>query len=206
MARGWNRLRCIEHTEAAALGAHAKEGAEASLASDVMMQRDALRGEQDAQASLTARTSAKQESALEGEVREDDDHDLRWRAEAVDAPVMEQARTDQVANAPAQVNGSSGMTAEQARVHEIAQRLVKAVHVGQDQRARKVVMMDIEVPGYGNLRARLTRQGDGIEVRLRAEDPALSRLLRSQRGTLADQARANGVTLRQIDVVDSGDL
>lgn len=85
-------------------------------------------------------------------------------------------------------------------VEQIVDRMVEAVHVGQDERARRVVLIDVVVPGMGRLRARLKRTRQGVEVRLRAEAPELTRLLRGQRAEIMDTARARGIEMTKVEI------
>ncbi len=87
-------------------------------------------------------------------------------------------------------------------IDEVARRILDAVRVGHDGQARRVVFLDITVPGRGDVRIRLRRDGgDGFEVRMRADNDALAQTL--QRGTsqLRAQGRDNGIDMTSIRVV-----
>lgn len=86
-------------------------------------------------------------------------------------------------------------------VVQMAEQLVKACSVGHDARARKVMMLDVEVPGKGEMRVRLTRDGDGVNVRLRASDDATRTWLKAHQGNLRDEAAKQGVVFKRIEVV-----
>jgi hypothetical protein len=93
---------------------------------------------------------------------------------------------------------------EQARrqeVVELANKLVRACQVGTDQQARKVMMLDVRVPGRGSIRVRLRQEGNGISVRMRADNDELKALLRKHQGAMRDAAHEQGVTFSRIDVV-----
>ena len=84
---------------------------------------------------------------------------------------------------------------------ELANKLVRACQVGTDQQARKVMMLDVRVPGRGSIRVRLRQEGNGISVRMRADNDELKALLRKHQGAMRDAAHEQGVTFSRIDVV-----
>ncbi len=86
-------------------------------------------------------------------------------------------------------------------VDTVVQEMVEACYVGEDAQARKVVMLEIALPGRGMVRARIRREKDGIHVRLRAKDPSTKELLRSHKDELLQGAKARGVDLKGVDVV-----
>jgi hypothetical protein len=96
---------------------------------------------------------------------------------------------------------SSPESARRQEVAELAGKLVRACQVGQDQQQRKVMMLDVRVPGRGNIRVRLRQEGDGISVRMRADNDELKSLLRSHQGVMRDTANEQGVSFTRIDVV-----
>jgi hypothetical protein len=94
-------------------------------------------------------------------------------------------------------------TADTARAEEVrrlAERLVESCQAGLDQQGRQVMMLDLQVPGRGCVRVRLRRQGDGVEVRLRADNPALGELLRARSGELRDGMAGRGVAISRLEV------
>ena len=66
---------------------------------------------------------------------------------------------------------------------------------------RKVMMLDITVPGRGKVRVRLRREGHGVSVRMRADGEGLRALLRGQRAGMLDAARERGVRFSQLEIV-----
>jgi hypothetical protein len=95
----------------------------------------------------------------------------------------------------------SADTARAEEVRQLAERLVEACETGIDQQGRQVMMLDVQVPGRGGVRVRLRKQGDGVEVRLRADNAALGELLRARQGTLRDGMSERGITLSRLEVV-----
>lgn len=87
------------------------------------------------------------------------------------------------------------------QIAQMAEQLVKACSVGEDKIARKVMMLDVEVPGKGQMRVRLTRDGDGINVRLRANNDSTRSWLKAHQGRLRDEAASQGVVFKHIEVV-----
>ena len=83
----------------------------------------------------------------------------------------------------------------------LATQLVKACAVGKDQRARKVMLLDVDLPGQGQLRVRITRDGDGVNVRLRASDERTRQLVKAHAGQLRDEGARQGVVFKHIEVV-----
>jgi hypothetical protein len=86
-------------------------------------------------------------------------------------------------------------------VDAVVQEMVEACYVGEDAQARKVVMLEIALPGRGMVRARIRRERDGVHVRLRAKDPATKELLRAHKDELMQGAKERGVDLKGVDVV-----
>jgi hypothetical protein len=101
------------------------------------------------------------------------------------------------AQAPASVSSTEKAPAPQ----QIATHIVDAIHVGHDQHARKIVMVDVHIPGKGDVRIRLRRQGDDIEVRMRTNSQDLARELRQGRDTLREAGREKGLHFSTIDIV-----
>lgn len=97
-----------------------------------------------------------------------------------------------------------GAAASDPALDQIVDKMVEAVHVGQDERARRVVMMDVVVPGMGRLRVRLKRTRQGVEVRLRAEAPELTKLLRTHKSELMDSARGRGLEMTRVEIAERG--
>lgn len=111
---------------------------------------------------------------------------------------------------PEVANGSGIQQAEQAapaagtdraEMAQLANKIVQAFYVGQDARAKKVVMMDVNVPGRGSVRVRLSKTGDSVDVRMRADNEDLARLLRAHREDLRESGASKGVNFANIEVV-----
>ena len=84
---------------------------------------------------------------------------------------------------------------------QIAKQMVQACHVGEDARARRVALLDIHVPGRGQVRVRMRQGMHGVEVRMRASDDALRSLLSARRDQLRHGAADRGVVFSTIEVV-----
>ncbi len=88
--------------------------------------------------------------------------------------------------------------------HEVVERLIETMvtsgQMGEDSKGRKVLMMDVECPGRGNVRVRLWKKEDGIELRMRADNPELKSLLLLSRSDLQAKAKENGVNFSKIEV------
>lgn len=92
-------------------------------------------------------------------------------------------------------------SAESAPTQHIAREIVETLHVGHDAQARKIMLVDVQIPGKGNVRIRLRRQGDNIEVRMRTQDQDLARTLRAGRDELREAGQKKGVNFTSIEVV-----
>lgn len=84
---------------------------------------------------------------------------------------------------------------------EVARQIVNAVRVGEDGQARRVVFLDVTVPGQGDVRIRLRRDGSGMEVRMRADNDALARTLQEGVGQLREKGREKDIQFTSIQVV-----
>ncbi len=90
---------------------------------------------------------------------------------------------------------------DRAEMAQLANKIVQAFYVGQDARAKKIVMMDVNVPGRGSVRVRLSKTGDSVDVRMRADNEDLAKLLRSHREDLRQSGASKGVNFANIEVV-----
>lgn len=104
------------------------------------------------------------------------------------------------ASSPPPITGSAPPPPPAAAVHHVARQILRALRVGADQNARKVVFLDVTVPGHGDLRVRLRRDGDGFEARLRADNDGLARLLQAHTDDLRHAAEDNGVHFTSLQV------
>ncbi len=87
------------------------------------------------------------------------------------------------------------------QVAQLAQKLVEKAHVGQDAAGRRIMLLDLQVPGRGNVRVRLRRRGDGFELRMRPENQELARDLRREREHFRESAAQSGVEFSSIEIV-----
>ncbi len=83
---------------------------------------------------------------------------------------------------------------------EIVKKIVQAVRVGDDAQARRVVFLDVTVPGRGEVRIRLRRDGGGMEVRMRADNDALARTLQEGVAALREEGAKKGVQFTSVQV------
>ncbi len=83
----------------------------------------------------------------------------------------------------------------------VARKIVEAVHVGDDAQGRRVVFLDITVPGRGDVRIRLRRDGGGMEVRMRADNDALARSLQQGVADLREEGAEQGIQFTSVQVV-----
>src|SRR5690554_23380 len=88
-----------------------------------------------------------------------------------------------------------------AEVAKIARELVDKAHLGTDTSGRQIMMLELEVPGRGQIRVRLRRRGDGFELRMRPQNPELARDLRQERHHFREAAAGRGVTFSSIEIV-----
>lgn len=94
-----------------------------------------------------------------------------------------------------------GLSERQAEVAKLAREIIDQAHLGHDRSGRQIMLLDLKLPGRGNIRVRLRRRGDSFEVRMRPESPALARLLRQEREVLRERAAESGVNFSSIEVV-----
>ena len=85
---------------------------------------------------------------------------------------------------------------------QVSQAIVEAVRVGHDAEKRQVVFVDVTVPGRGDVRIRLRRDGGGgMQVRMRADNDALARTLQRGVGELREEGKRNDIQFTSIRVV-----
>lgn len=94
---------------------------------------------------------------------------------------------------------------EPERVRQIADEIVRAARVGRDAEGRDVLMLEVDLPGRGDLRVRLRRDGSGFETRFRTDDHRLARDLRENDDKLRESAARRGVELTDIEVAERND-
>ncbi|MBA2662362.1 MAG: flagellar hook-length control protein FliK [Bradymonadaceae bacterium] len=99
------------------------------------------------------------------------------------------------------VTSAPAAGADRAELAQVVDKIVQAFFVGQDTRSKKIVMMDVQVPGRGSVRVRLSRSGEQVDVRMRADNVELARLLRTHREELREAGTRAGITFASIEVV-----
>ena len=102
-------------------------------------------------------------------------------------------------------SGRASVVEESSRrneaIDEVARRIVDAIRVGEDDQRRQVVFLDVTVPGRGEVRIRLRRDGGGMEVRMRADNDSLARSLQEGADDLHEKGRDEGIEFTSIRVV-----
>lgn len=83
----------------------------------------------------------------------------------------------------------------------LAERILEACFVGQDEHSRRVMMLDLTIPGRGRVRVRLTRRGERVDVRIRAEQGQTRGLIERGLGELRASGAERGVRFGQIQLV-----
>ncbi|WP_430687893.1 hypothetical protein [Lujinxingia sediminis] len=96
---------------------------------------------------------------------------------------------------------SEGVGEGPAELGEIVEAMVKAAQAGEDAQGRKVMFLELDVPGRGTLRVRLLKEHDGYAVRMRASDEGLARELLSAQSEMVRGAGARGVRFNAVEVV-----
>jgi len=132
----------------------------------------------------------------EDDTREQERQDAQHETTA-HVEVLHEVRTEQRVEVSA---GEQVAEGQRADLESVVEAMVEACHVGQDAEGRKVMVMELAVPGRGRLLARLRRTRQGVRVQLRTDDASLKRELTSARGELLDAARAKGAKLLSVDV------
>ncbi len=162
----------------------------------------ALREEQDLSNESLTEACDGEVSALEGDVEVSEDV-IEQSDEVKESGQPVEQVSGEAEQLPAEIEDVQETSSPQdvRQVAVMAEQLVQACHVGQDKLARKVMMLDVDVPGKGQMRVRLTRDGDGVNVRMRASDESTRSWLKAHQGQLRDEAAARGVVLKRIDVV-----
>ncbi|QDG51520.1 flagellar hook-length control protein FliK [Persicimonas caeni] len=107
------------------------------------------------------------------------------------------------AKGPAKAKGNAPIEQSKLRaeVAELAKQLVERAHVGRDASGRQIMLLDLQVPGRGNVRVRLRRRGDGFELRMRPENEDFARDLRREREHFRQSAADKGVDFTSIEIV-----
>lgn len=95
-----------------------------------------------------------------------------------------------------------GELAEQ-HIQRLAEDMVKAVRVGRDEQRRRLVMMDVEVPGRGELRIRMRRDGESYDVAFRTDDRDLRQDVSRGTNALRQAVDERGVRLGSVRVASN---
>lgn len=143
------------------------------------------------------------ESLEQEELRVDEQEDGRFNEEAALEHVDHQhVQEQQQVNTQTESVAQSSTTDRQA-VAQLVDKLVRSCQLGQDQKARRVMLMEVEIPGRGNVHVRLQQQSQGLEVRFRARDEPTAQLLRAHQGQLEEGMRQRGVAVSRVSVSTS---
>lgn len=89
---------------------------------------------------------------------------------------------------------------EQKFVDELSAQIVEQGQVLTDEKGQKIVLMTLVVPGKGQVRVRLWKKQQAIEIRLRPTDPSTKAELRSRQPELESRLREKGVNLGKVDI------
>ena len=140
------------------------------------------------------------ESLEQEEQRVDEQEDGRFNEEAALEHVdHQQVQAQQQVHTQTESVAQSATTDRQA-VAQLVDKLVRSCQLGQDQKARRVMLMEVEIPGRGNVHVRLQQQSQGLEVRFRARDEPTAQLLRAHQGQLEEGMRQRGVAVSRVSV------
>jgi hypothetical protein len=146
---------------------------------------------------------ARFESLEQDEQRVDEQDEGRFNEEAALEHVdHQQVQAQQQVNTQTESVAHSATTDRQA-VAQLVDKLVRSCQLGQDQKARRVMLMEVEIPGRGNVHVRLQQQSQGLEVRFRARDEPTAQLLRAHQGQLEEGMRQRGVAVSRVSVSSS---
>lgn len=143
----------------------------------------------------------REQSALSGEeVRVADDDQERFDQQASLQHVDQQQVQGQHQVQTQTESVASSQATDRQAVVQLVEKLVRSCQVGQDQKARRVMLMEVELPGRGTVHVRLQQQRQGVEVRFRARDEATAQLLRTHQGQLEEGLRGRGVEVNRISI------
>ena len=84
---------------------------------------------------------------------------------------------------------------------QISREILQALRRGEDAQQRRVVFLEVRVPGLGDLRVRLRREGDSVSVRLRADNDGLARAVRAELPQLREAGAARGILFAHLEVL-----
>lgn len=188
----------LEHQEKQAM-LLAQEGDERLHAAQPQGEAQAVEPRGDTAPSDEALES-RSESLEQEEQRVDEQEDGRFNEEAALEHVdHQQVQAQQQVHTQTESVAQSATTDRQA-VAQLVDKLVRSCQLGQDQKARRVMLMEVEIPGRGNVHVRLQQQSQGLEVRFRARDEPTAQLLRAHQGQLEEGMRQRGVAVSRVSV------
>lgn len=84
---------------------------------------------------------------------------------------------------------------------QISREILQALRRGEDAQQRRVVFLEVRIPGLGDLRIRLRRDGDSVSVRLRADNDGLAREVRAELSSLREAGAARGIHFTNLEVL-----
>lgn len=67
-----------------------------------------------------------------------------------------------------------------------------------DEKGQKLVLMTMQIPGRGDVRVRVWKRKNGIDIRFKSADPTIATSLRNRQAELEHNLRARGVRLSQV--------
>lgn len=178
------------------------------------MQSSEKKGERSETAKIDRRQGRRDADERPGEARTGDDksgeecrHSPDGGGLSMAAEELRRGTDDAVREVQSRVGGSEDAQSMEASkgknmaIAEVARQIVEAVRVGEDGHLRRVVFLDVTVPGRGDIRIRLRRDGGAMEVRMRAGNDGLARSLREGVGELRQRGAEKGIQFTSIQVV-----
>lgn len=190
----------LQEKQAMGLGQEAPSRLDGALAKDEAQAMEPRGGKLDGEEEAL---DARFESLEQEEQRVDEQDEGRFNEEAALEHVdHQQVQAQQQVNTQTESVAQSATTDRQA-VAQLVDKLVRSCQLGQDQKARRVMLMEVEIPGRGNVHVRLQQQSQGLEVRFRARDEPTAQLLRAHQGQLEEGMRQRGVAVSRVSVSSS---
>jgi hypothetical protein len=86
-------------------------------------------------------------------------------------------------------------------LERLVNQLVEKLQASDDVRARKTIVMQLDVGPDGQVAVRLRRSGSGFDLRMRPTDPTFAARLEQHQGDLRRAAASSGLRFTRIDVV-----
>lgn len=172
---------------------------EHKVRADDTRRQEGARQEGSRQVSDKREAHAKSAGARIGERRERQERSVEAAAGDLAAGPLDAAQSGAANKADETAPAARSELREQ--VAELAKKLVDKAHVGRDASGRQIMLLDLQVPGRGNVRVRLRRRGAGFELRMRPENDELARDLRREREHFRQSAAEQGVDFSSIEIV-----